>query len=81
MLRILYLNEITILEAGSGLESIHVQQATKLCPFRIFSYSRFHHKPGCVVSMDVDSILPHAESGPNDHLKDAPQFKVRYNPF
>ena len=32
-------------------------------------------KLGCVVRMVVDSILPHAESGPNDHPKDAPPFK------
>ena len=28
-------------------------------------------KLGCVVRMVVDSILPHAEFGPNDHQKDA----------
>ena len=32
------------------------------------------YKLGCVVRMVVDSILPHAESGPNDHRKDAPPF-------
>ena len=31
-------------------------------------------KLGCVVRMVVDSILLHAESGPNDHQKDAPLF-------
>ena len=31
-------------------------------------------KLGCVVRMVVDSILPHAESGPNDHRNDAPPF-------
>ena len=31
-------------------------------------------KLGCAVRMVVDSILPHAESGPNGHGKDAPQF-------
>ena len=31
-------------------------------------------KLGCVVRMVVGSLLPHAESGPNDHRKDAPQF-------
>ena len=29
---------------------------------------------GCVVKMVVDSILPHAVFGPNDHRKDAPPF-------
>ena len=29
---------------------------------------------GRVVRLVVDSILPHAECGPNDHRKDAPQF-------
>ena len=28
----------------------------------------------CVVRMVIDSMLPHAESGPNDHRKDAPPF-------
>ena len=32
------------------------------------------YKLGCVVRMVVDSILPHAECGPNDHRKDAPPF-------
>ena len=32
------------------------------------------HKLGCVVRMVVDSILHHAESGPNDHRKNAPPF-------
>ena len=31
-------------------------------------------KLGCVERMVVDSILPHAECGPNDHRKDAPPF-------
>ena len=31
-------------------------------------------KLGCVVRMVVDSILPHAKSGPNDRPKDAPPF-------
>ena len=31
-------------------------------------------KLGCVVRMVVDFTLPHAESGPNDHRKDAPPF-------
>ena len=33
-----------------------------------------NRKRGCVVRMVVDSILPHAEFGPNDHRKDAPLF-------
>ena len=32
-------------------------------------------KLGCVVRMAVDSLLPQAESGPNDHRKDAPSFR------
>ena len=28
----------------------------------------------CVLRMVVDTILPHAESGPNDHRKYAPPF-------
>ena len=31
-------------------------------------------KLGCVVRMVIDSILPHAESGPNDQRKDVPRF-------
>ena len=27
--------------------------------------------------MVVDTILPHAESGPNDHQKDAPPFSLK----
>ena len=34
----------------------------------------YRYKLGCVVRMVIDSILPHAESGPNDHRKDAPPF-------
>ena len=33
-----------------------------------------YNKLGCVVRMVVDSVLPHAESGPNDHRKDASLF-------
>ena len=33
-------------------------------------------KVGCVFSMVVVSILPHAEFGPNDHQKDAPHFNI-----
>ena len=33
-------------------------------------------KLGCVVRMVVDSMLPHAEGGPNDHRKDAPPFNI-----
>ena len=32
----------------------------------------------CVVKMVVDSILPHVESEPNDHRKDAPSFTLVY---
>ena len=33
-------------------------------------------KLGCVVRMVVDSILSHAEIGPNDHRKDAPRLEL-----
>ena len=33
------------------------------------------YKLGCVVRMVVNSILPHAEYGPNNHREDAPLFK------
>ena len=32
----------------------------------------------CVVKMVVDSILPHVESEPNDHQKEAPSFTLVY---
>ena len=35
-------------------------------------------KLGCVVRIVVDSLLPHAECGPNDHRKDAPPFSLRH---
>ena len=39
------------------------------------------NKLGCVVRIVVDSILPDAECGPNDHRKDAPPFNALQNPF
>ena len=40
----------------------------------MFRNCSFFDKLGCVVRMVVDSMLPHAESRPNDHRKDAPLF-------
>ena len=40
----------------------------------LISYGKLSFKLGCVVRMVVDSILPHAECGPNDHQKDALPF-------
>ena len=34
-------------------------------------------KLGCVVRMVVDSILPHAQCGPNDHRNDAPPIIIK----
>ena len=34
-----------------------------------------------MVRMVVDSVLPHAESGPNDHRKDALPFRNKANPI
>ena len=49
------------------------EQLTKLNPNpEIFTLD---NKLGYVVRMVVDSILPHAESGPNDHRKVATRFK------
>ena len=42
--------------------------------FEVRPEAQCDDKLGCVVRMAVDSILPHAESGPNDHRKDAHQF-------
>ena len=36
----------------------------------------FLNKLGCVVRMVVDSILIHAESGPNDHRKEHPRLQA-----
>jgi len=36
------------------------------------------NKLGCVVRMVVDSLLPHAECGPNNHRKDAPLFIIEH---
>ena len=38
-------------------------------------YFKNHVKLGCVVGMVVDSILPHAECGPNDYRTDTPPFR------
>ena len=46
----------------------------KMNMFDFRAFQEKMHKLGCVVRMVVDSILPHAESGPNDHRKDAPPF-------
>ena len=48
-----------------------LQRAQTLIQVSFYDYTG---KLGCVVSMVVDSILPHAECGPNDHRKDALQF-------
>ena len=40
----------------------------------VIMYPNLNNKLGCVVRMVVDSILPHADSEPNDHRKDAPPF-------
>ena len=42
----------------------------------IFKYTILN-KLGSVVRMVVDSILPDAQSGPNDHRKDAPPFSLK----
>ena len=43
---------------------------------RFISFSFHQTKLGCVVRMVVDSILPHAKSGPNDHRQDASPFRA-----
>ena len=42
----------------------------------VTSYISGKYKLGCVVRMVVGSILPDAESWPNDHRKDVPPFTV-----
>ena len=46
--------------------------------FRQRLFSSPIYKLGCVVRMVVDSILPHAESGPNDHRKRIPVYRNNY---
>ena len=41
----------------------------------IFTLTNRGRKLGCVVKMVVDSLLPHAECGPNNHRKDASRLK------
>ena len=49
---------------------------TVMYRLKLFTLSLFTTcKLGCVVRMVIASILPHAESGPNDNRKDAPPFK------
>ena len=52
--------------------------AVSLGRFKITYYGYNLYKLGCVVTMVVDSVLPHAESGPNDHRKEAPPFNTDY---
>ena len=50
---------------------IHAQNVVK----KLLGYVyKILAKLGCVVKMVVESILPHVESGPNDHRKAASQF-------
>ena len=48
----------------------------RLIPTIKFWFGIWKRRPklGCVVRMVVDSILSHAECGPNDHRKDASLF-------
>ena len=43
--------------------------------------SKRYCKLGCVVRMVVDSILPHAQCGPNDHRNDAPPIIIKTFPL
>ena len=46
---------------------------------RKFRHLAYSCKVGRAFPMLVVSILSHAESGPNDHRKDAPLFTVLYD--
>ena len=47
----------------------------------IFQWGETMTKLRCVVRMVVDSILPHAEFGQNDHRRDAPPFRLNNYSF
>ena len=49
------------------------EEAEGLFQINLFNVSDAY-KLGCVLRMVVDSILPNAKFGPNDHRKDAPPF-------
>ena len=50
-----------------------VQRIDQMSKSRDMLWAGFDYdKLGCMVRMVVDSILPHAECGPNDHRKEAP---------
>ena len=75
------MNKITTDEENEMISQILEMEGTWLIKktFRFSTLSlRLGDKLGCVVRMVVDSILPHVESGPNDHRKDAPQFSSQY---
>ena len=42
----------------------------------LVDFSKLFCKVKCVLPMVVDSMLPHAEFGPNDHREDAPHFRI-----
>ena len=51
-----------------GQRKVRIEQIKNRRIFKV-------NKLGRVMRMIVDAILTHAESGPNDHRKDAPPFK------
>ena len=62
-----------------SIEDFRIELIILIGSFQQFQQSDWpiflvYFKLGCVVRMVVDSILPHAESGPNEHRKDAPRF-------
>ena len=59
---------------GQPLKKSNAQSPTILRNRRLvpFCLAKPVNKLGYVVRMVVDSILPHAKCGPNDHRKDAP---------
>ena len=54
-----------------------ISNGTLSHPMLVYMILDQTHKLGCVVGMVVDSILLHAEYGPNGHRKDAPPFIFR----
>ena len=68
-------------EKKEKIEAICINFSNSLFVFEKsnwFDVRADHPKLGYVVRMVVASILPHPESGPNDHRKDAPPFTLAH---
>ena len=72
----LHLQSIRIIPFRSKVEDFKLGcESVSSFPLKL-SGTKIYYKLGCVVRMVVDSILPHAKSGPNDNRKGAPPFII-----